>query len=210
MEIMATVSFAFFYFQGPNYNKPVPIIFALHYAMHYSNRGWFFPFSIRVASGTKSSFSITVALTGVFVTSMHGYLNAMWYSKFCTYLDWNWLTTPTCIFGLTLYHISFWSTIRSEYIMRHLRSNKNGTTEGSRYKIPYGFLFKYLSSPQYFTELTGFLGWAIMTWSPAGVFIFLISCANLIPRALETHKWYQEKFKDEFPKDSKKLIPFIF
>lgn len=207
MEIMATVSFGFFYFQGPNYFKPVPLFFALHYAMHYSNRGWFFPLHIKVAPRTKSSFSITVALTGVFVTSMHGYLNALWYSKFCNYLEWNWLQTPTCIFGLVLYHISFWSTIYSEHIMRNLR--KDLKPDQPRYIIPYGFLFQYVTSPQYFTELTGFLGWTIMTWSPAGVFIFLISCANLIPRAIATHKWYLEKF-DDYPKDRRILIPFLY
>ena len=208
MEIMATVSFAVFYPLGPNYNRGPSMLFAGLYLLHYANRGWFFPLSLRVVSGSKTRFSLFVSVSGIFVTSLHGYLNAMYYSKFCTFLDWDWVCSPTCLFGLCLYQISFWSTIRSEYIMRHLR-DANPQLNAPRYKIPSGFLFDYVTSPQYFTELTGFLGWAIMTWSPAGLFIFSISAANLVPRALASHKWYKEKFED-YPADRKALIPFIF
>jgi 3-oxo-5-alpha-steroid 4-dehydrogenase 1 len=207
MEIMATVSFLVSYPQGPNALKPVPMIFAVLFLIHYANRGWYFPFSLRVDPGAKASFSIVVVVSGLFVTSLHGYLNAMWYSKYCSYLDWDWLLSPTCLFGLALYEISFWSTIWSESIIRSLRDK---TPSGPRYQIPRGFLFEYITSPQYLTELLGFAGWAIMTWSPAGLFIFLISAANLVPRAVETHKWYQEKFKEEYPKQRRILIPFLW
>lgn len=210
MEVMATVSFVTFYPRGPNAQNTVPMIFAGLYAIHYLNRGWFFPLSIRVSAGSaKAKFSWMVSASGIFVTSMHGYLNAMWYSKFCTYLDWDWFWSPTCLIGLLLYQISFWSTIRCEYIMRNLRDSdpKPGSP---RYKIPRGFLFEYVTSPQYFTELCGFFGWAIMTWSPAGLYIFLISAANLIPRAIQTHKWYREKFGDDYPSKRRILIPFIW
>ena len=175
--------------------------------------------NIRVAPDSKASFSVTVVLSGLLVTSMHGYLNAMWYSKHCTYLDWEWFTSPICLFGLTLYEISFLCTLYSEHIMRNLRDlpskappaqQQSPHTPPQRYKIPKGFLFNYVSSPQYFTELTGFLGWAIMTWSPAGLFIFLISCANLIPRAVASHKWYVEKFRGDYPVNRKQLIPFVW
>lgn len=211
MEIMATVSFLLFYPQGPQAFQPVPLIFAFLYLIHYANRGWYFPLSLRVTPGTKASFSFLVVISGFFVTSLHGYLNAMWYSKYCTYLNWEWFYSPTCLLGLLLYEVSFWSTIYCESIIRSLRDpNPTNSTSQQRYKIPRGFLFEYVTSPQYFTELMGFAGWAIMTWSPAGLFIFLISAANLIPRAIGTHKWYQEKFKSDYPKNRKILIPFIW
>jgi 3-oxo-5-alpha-steroid 4-dehydrogenase 1 len=236
MEIFATLSFAFFYPQGPNALKPVPLFFAFLFACHYANRGWYFPYHMRVAPGSKASFSILVAVSGFFVTALHGYLNAMWYSKYCDYLDWDWLSNPTFIFGFILYEASFWSTIYTESIMRNLRpkptatlpatSNSNSpssiaaanaaltpiftpATPTSRYTIPRGFLFEYVTSPQYFTELLGFLGWAIMTWSPAGLFIFFISCANLLPRAKKSHQWYKHKFED-YPTDRKVMVPFLW
>lgn len=208
MEIMATVSFVLIYPLGPNAAKGPQLFFAGLFLLHYANRGWFFPLSIRVADGSKTRFSLFVSVSGILVTALHGYLNAMYYSKICTFLDWDWMTSPTCLFGLALYQISFWSTIRSEHIMRHLR-DVNPQPGAPRYKIPTGFMFEYVSSPQYFTELTGFLGWAIMTWSPAGLFIFSISAANLIPRAIASHHWYIEKFED-YPTSRKVLIPFVY
>ena len=61
----------------------------------------------------------------------------------------------------------------------------------------------------HFSELVFWIGFAVFTWSPAGIYIFAISAANLVPRAIATHKWYQERFPD-YPKERKALIPFIW
>lgn len=53
------------------------------------------------------------------------------------------------------------------------------------------------------------VGWAIMTLNPGGLVIFLVSFANLVPRAVRTHQWYKEKF-DDYPKNRKALIPFVY
>jgi 3-oxo-5-alpha-steroid 4-dehydrogenase 1 len=209
MEIMATVSFIYFYIQGPNANHPVPMIFAGLFLIHYANRGFYFPFNIRVHNGAKTSFSWLVVASGVLVTSLHGYLNAQWYSRFAEFLDWEWLSSPTCIAGLVIYEVGFWATIRCEYIMRHLRDGDGDSAPIVRYKIPQGFLFEYITSPQYFTELVAFFGWAVMTWSPAGAVIFCISFANLVPRAVQSQAWYRQKF-DNYPPERKILIPFVW
>ena len=52
------------------------------------------------------------------------------------------------------------------------------------------------------------LGFAIMTWSIAGLAFFLWTFFNLVPRALSHHKWYKEKFPD-YPKSRKAVFPFI-
>ncbi len=206
MEIMATISFIAFYIQGPHAFEPVPLIFACLYLIHYANRGWYFPVNIKVHPGSKSTFSILVVVCGFFVTSLHGYLNATWYSSVCPFLDWNWFQSPCCIIGLILYEVGFLSTIKCESIMRRLRADDSSNS--CRYKIPYGYLFEYVSSPQYLSELVAFFGWAIMTWNPAGLVIFCISVANLVPRAIQSHKWYLEKF-DNYPKNRKAIIPFV-
>ena len=41
-----------------------------------------------------------------------------------------------------------------------------------------------------------------------GVVILLITAGNLIPRAVQTHRWYREKFAD-YPADRKALVPFL-
>ena len=81
-----------------------------------------------------------------------------------------------------------------------------GTKE---YRIPRGGLFRWVSSPSYLTELGAWAGFALCTWSLAGVFIFLISAANLVPRAFATHRWYRERFPD-YPPERKALIPYVW
>lgn len=54
--------------------------------MHYLNRGWFFPLALRVVPGKTSSFSVAVIAAGMFVTSMHGYLNATWFTTYGAHL----------------------------------------------------------------------------------------------------------------------------
>lgn len=49
-----------------------------------------------------------------------------------------------------------------------------------------------------------------LTWSIPGFAVLLISSFNLVPRAFQTHKWYLEKFGDEYKKLNRKVIvPFI-
>ena len=62
--------------------------------------------------------------------------------------------------------------------------------------------------PNYFGEILEWIGWAILTWSISGVVFAIWTIANLFPRALAHHKWYQEKFSN-YPKNRKAIIPGI-
>jgi len=78
---------------------------------------------------------------------------------------------------------------------------KNGTGSGGRssssshYAIPRGGLFDYVSSPHYFGELLEWTGFCIASdFSMASLSFVVWSAANLVPRAIHTHKWYHETF----------------
>jgi 3-oxo-5-alpha-steroid 4-dehydrogenase 1 len=204
MEIPATVVFLWFYVQGPRALELTPLVLAAIWMIHYGNRGWFFPLSIRVAPGKRSSFSLMVMAMGMFVTAIHGYLNATFFTEFAPHLTRDWLTDPRFIAGVIVYYGGFGLILSSESIMRKLRA-----PDGSGgYKIPYGGAFRWVSSPQYLGELIAWAGFALMTWGLPGVMIFLISAGNLVPRAFATHKWYREKFPD-YPQDRKALVPYV-
>ncbi len=209
MELPATLSFLFFYFQGQNSAELVPMIFLGIWIMHYGNRGFIFPFLMRVVKGSKSSFSILVISAGWLVTSLHGYLNAVFISHLSEHLTHEWLTDPRFIIGLCIYLFGFVMNVHSDAIIRNLRSKAEVESGEKIYRIPKGGLFKYVTNPSYFTELLSFTGFAIATWSLGAVFVLLVSAANLIPRAFQTHKWYKEKFPEEYPEERKVLIPFI-
>ncbi|MGY1863981.1 3-oxo-5-alpha-steroid 4-dehydrogenase [Nocardia gipuzkoensis] len=207
MEIPATVVFAVCYLAGPNRFEPTSLVLAAIWVLHYGNRGWFFPLSIRQVSGKRSSFNISVLAAGVFVTALHGYLNGSFFGH--DYLGQygpEWLTDPRFLLGLVVYLGGFALLVRSESIVRNLRDKANpGAAE---YRIPYGGGFRFVSSPAYLGELIAWAGFALATWSLAGVVIFLITAGNLVPRAFATHKWYREKFAD-YPAGRKALIPFV-
>src|SRR5215203_6090434 len=58
MELPAPLSFLYFFFKGPNSGALVPRLFLLVWLVHYGNRAFFFPFSMRAPKG--ASFSLVV------------------------------------------------------------------------------------------------------------------------------------------------------
>ena len=210
MELPATISFIFFFFMGKNALETVPLVFIFVWIIHYGNRGFLFPYLIRIAPGNKQTFNLAVVLSGWLVTSVHGYLSASFITNYGTHFVMEWLTDPRFIIGIIIYYSGFTLNIHSDYILRNLRP-KDGVIQSSvqRYKIPYGGAFRFVSNPHYLGELIAWGGFALCTWSLAGVFIFAISATNLIPRARDNHTWYLDKF-EEYPKERKALVPFIF
>ena len=92
------------------------------------------------------------------------------------------------------------------YIIRHLR--KPGDT---RHYIPRGGMFRYVSSANYFGELTEWVGFAIASWSWAGAVFAWWTFANLAPRAASLYKRYEKEFGQEFTSlHRKRIIPFIY
>ena len=94
--------------------------------------------------------------------------------------------------------------ISSDNILFKLR--KGGEKE---YTIPKKGLFRWVSCPNYFGEIVEWVGWAIATWSLAGLSFALWTIANLAPRARSNHQWYQENFSN-YPKKRKRLIPRVW
>ena len=96
--------------------------------------------------------------------------------------------------------------IQSDYIIRHLR--RPGETV---HRIPYGGMFRYVSSANYFGEFVEWVGFAVLTWSWSGAVFALWTFANLAPRAVALHKRYETEFGESFTRLHRKcILPFIF
>ena len=96
--------------------------------------------------------------------------------------------------------------LHSDYIIRHLR--KPGDT---RHYIPRGGMFRYVSSANYYGEITEWFGFAILTWSLPGIIFCMWTFANLAPRANSLYEKYAREFGEEFTSlKRKRLIPFIY
>ncbi len=208
MELPATLSFLWFYSHGQNAGNPVPLFFLGVWLVHYGNRGFIFPLLMRVAKGSVGSFSIIVVVSGWLVTSLHGYLNAVFIAHLSSHMTNDWFSDPRFIIGMVIYACGFLLNVHSDGIIRNLRSKAEVDKGEKVYRIPQGGLFRYVTNPSYFSEILSFAGFAIATWSLGAVFVLVVSAANLVPRAFQVHRWYQQKFPD-YPADRKVIIPGV-
>ena len=174
-------------------------IFLLLWLTHYIHRTFIYPFAIEM---TNPKMPISIALSAFCFNIINVSIQAFGIFYFTEYSA-NWITSPIFIVGLTLFLMGMFINIKSDYYIASMKKKKS-----PGYHIPDGFLYKYVSAPNYFGEIIEWIGWAILTWSISGVVFLIWVIANLFPRAISHHKWYQNKFEN-YPKNRKAIIPGI-
>lgn len=209
MELPASVSFLATFFRGPHCDQPFPLFFLFVWCCHYLNRGFVGPLLMRVPAGQKSTFGLLVIGVGWVVTSLHGYLNAAWVTRYHPEPGASWFADPRFVVGVTLYYAGLFANLHADHVLRTLRTREEVARGERVYRIPRGGLYERVTNASYFAELVFWAGLAIFTWSPAGLFILAISAANLVPRAIATHRWYLERFPD-YPRERKILVPYVW
>ena len=207
MESPALILFPLFFFMGSNSMATVPLFFLALWTFHYCNRALVTPILMRSSAQAKNSFDPSVVVFGWITLALHAYLNAAYIAELGDHYQTTWFQDPRFIIGMIVYVCGFTLNVHSDAILRNLRS-KEPKPDEQRYKIPYGGGFKFVSCPQYLGEIISFCGIAIMTWNLGAVFVVAISVGNLIPRALLTHRWFNQHF-DDYPQERKAVVPFI-
>lgn len=173
---------------------------SIFWLIHYFNRSFVYPLRIRT-NGKK--IPMIIVISAIFFNIINAGLNGYFLSTFEQY-DNSSFQNWTFYLGLSIFAISFVINQISDNILIHLR--KPGEIG---YKIPTGFLFKYISCPNHLSELLQWTGFAIMAWNfPATCFLIWTS-ANLLPRSARHHKWYREHFEN-YPKNRKALLPKLW
>jgi len=200
MEIPVVVIFSWFFFTG-NAEKTLPVyLFYGLFMLHYFNRIFIFPFRLK-EKGKKMPWLIV--FMALFFNLMNGFFNGYWFGWLTPVYSLSWLYDWRFIIGVILFFTGMYINMSSDNILLGLRK---GGKKG--YYIPYGGLFKYVSSPNLLGEIIEWLGWAMMSWCLPSFSFALWTMANLIPRALDHHYWYRRKFAG-YPKDRKAVIPFL-
>lgn len=203
MEAPSSVGFAVIFFLGDRALELVPLLLLVLWQAHYFHRTFIFPFKIRVKPGQTTPLVIPVM--SVITNTIVSFLNASilsWSSIRADY-DLSWLTDPRFLVGLALFAYDWHVNRKADAMLAALR--KPGETG---YKIPRGWFYEKVSCPNYLGEMLIWTGWAVATWSWAGVAFVLVTAANLVPRALQNHRWYHERFED-YPKQRKAVIPYL-
>ena len=184
--------------------KTVLLIMAAFFLVHYFQRAFIFPFLMR----GKSEMPILIMLMGMTFNGLNSYFIGSWLFEFAPAGKYTmeWLSSPQFIIGGLVFLTGMLINLDSDHVIRHLR--KPGDT---KHYIPKKGLYKYVTSANYFGELTEWVGYAILTWSPAGLLFAVWTFANLAPRSKAMKEKYEQEFGDEYKELKKKnLIPFIW
>ena len=193
------------------------LVFLLIWTLHYGHRVFIYPLQIR--NGKKMPF--VIVLMGVIFNLSNAYIQGRWLftlsdpefagqflfpitNTATDYSSVSWLYSPQFIVGVLFFLAGYYINKRSDVMLRNLRKETNG----GQYKIPFGFLYERISCPNYLGEIMEWIGWAVLTWSLAGLTFVIWTFANLFPRALSHHRWYKEEF-EEYPEKRKAIIPFL-
>lgn len=178
---------------------PVVVILGL-FSAHYLHRSMIFPWFLRT-KGKRMPVIITLSAMGF--NTINGFLFGYYLGRFADYPA-GWFQDPRFLLGGVLFCLGAWINVRTDYQLIRLRAP--GETG---YKIPKGFWFNYLSCPNHAGEILEWVGFALLSWSLPGLAFACWTFANLAPRAVAHHRWYQEHFPD-YPKRRKAILPLIW
>lgn len=170
---------------------------------HYFHRAFIYPLRIKA---TDKKMPLFIVINAIFFNLVNAGLNGYYLAELAspeTYSS-SWLTSGHFIGGLIIFVAGMAINWKSDTILINLR--KPGE---KGYKIPKGFLFKYVSSPNLFGELIEWSGFALMAWNLPALTFMAWTFANLVPRAKNHHDWYLKQFPD-YPKERKVIIPYLF
>ena len=174
-------------------------LFIALWVLHYLNRTCIFPLRIKT---TGKGMPFTVMLSAFGFNVVNGFLCGYYFGNYANY-DPSHVTSPYFIFGVLFFGSGMLLNIHSDNILIGLRRPNRAD-----YTIPKGGLFQYISCPNLLGEIIEWVGFALMTLALPTLAFALWTIANLLPRALAHHKWYQQQFAD-YPARRRALIPLV-
>lgn len=204
MESPVFVAMLLLWLLSPRRADTAPMVMALLFEIHYFQRSFIFPMLMR----GRSRMPLVIIASGVIFNLINAYMIGGWLfyvSPESAYPP-SWLHSPQFIIGTVVYFVGMWINLRSDSIIRHLR--RPGDTG---HYIPRGGMFRYVTSANYFGELTEWVGFAILTWSLGGLTFAVWTFANLAPRARALHRRYESEFGDQYRSLHRRyLLPYLY
>jgi protein-S-isoprenylcysteine O-methyltransferase Ste14 len=199
-EAPSMIFLSIFFFMGSLPKTHASYFFWGLWVAHYINRSFIYPFRTKT---TGKKIPLLIVASAIGFNFMNGFTNGTYLGSFGGNYGDEYFTSPRFFIGLIVFITGVVINHQSDNILLSLR--KPGETG---YKIPQGGLFKYISCPNLFGEMIEWSGYAILVWSLPALGFAVWTVVNLLPRALDHHKWYLSKFPD-YPKERKALVPFV-
>lgn len=206
-----SAKYAWMIFESPNW---ISVIYSLYdlgrvpdlpnatllswFFIHYIHRSILYPMQM----SSESKFPLGMMAFTLPYCAVNGYLQSQSLCRFQMFSE-SYVFSVQFTLGMFLTVTGFIMGYQSDQRLLQLRRTS------STYQIPSGGMFEYISCPHYFGEIIEWFGFCIACHgSIASISFVLWTAANLIPRALHTHAWYQSKF-DQYPTSRKAVIPFL-
>ena len=199
MEVPSVLLFLLVFMIGPHRNNVVSLVLLSLWQLHYIYRTFIFPFRLRT---TRKPMPIAIVGLGFSFNGLNSFINAFYLTSLVNYSITT-LTSLHFLLGVFIFMLGFMINHRSDHILFNLR--KPGETG---YKIPQGFLYRWISSPNYLGEIIEWSGFALAAFSLPALGFALYTIANLLPRALAHQQWYRQQFPN-YPATRKALIPYL-
>jgi protein-S-isoprenylcysteine O-methyltransferase Ste14 len=174
-------------------------VFVLLWLVHYVHRAWIYP--LRKKAGRPMPLGL--ALCAVAFNAVNGSFNGYWLFHLAPVYPADWLSGPKFLVGVAVFGAGLAINVHSDSLLIRLREG------GETYRTPMGGAFRFVSCPNYLGEILEWCGWAILTWSWAGLSFAVWTLANLAPRAIAHHRYYREKLED-YPRSRKAIVPFVY
>lgn len=201
MELPACIGFLLLFIIGKRTGDIISITFLILWQAHYIHRTFIYPLSINTS---KKNMPFSIMIFGFLFNTMNAYLNGRYLYYFSGSYSTSWFVDIRFIIGLILFIFGYYINRSSDNLLKRLREDN-----GHDYKIPYGGLFTWISSPNYLGEIIIWVGWAVLTWSFSGLSFAVWTIANLVPRAYANHIWYKKYFID-YPTNRRALLPKLW
>lgn len=204
MELPAFAGMAVLWALSPRGGNPAPCVIAALFELHYFQRAFIFPFLIK----GKNTMPWAIICMGMVFNAINTYLIGGWifYLAPLDLYTPSWLLSPLFFLGTFIFLLGMFINIQSDHVIRSLR--KPGD---SNHYIPNRGFYRFVASANYFGETVEWIGFAILSWSLAGVVFALWTFANLAPRARAIHKKYCSEFGEDYIKLRRRyIIPFLY
>jgi len=200
MELPALLFFLFFVRFTSNWFNFMLVIAVSLWSMHYIHRAIIFPFLLKT-KGKK--MPVVIVLSAIFFNTVNGFINGYWLAYFAPEDKIDFSTDLRLVIGAVIFVIGFIINQNHDQVLINLRKGK---TTG--YQIPYGGLFRFVSCPNFLGEIIIWTGFFVVTLSLPALAFLIWTMVNLLPRALDHHKWYKSEFAD-YPAKRKAIFPFL-
>ncbi len=202
MELPSLAIMVYFLLAGTNSLHSYAWVLFACWIFHYTNRTIIYPLRIKA---TPKKIPLTIVCSAIFFNLMNAGMNGYYLAELAPIENYSEkiFSTPHFILGAILFIAGLVINWRADHILINLR--KPGDIG---YKIPKGFLFDFISSPNLFGEIIEWTGFALMAWNLPATTFMIWTYANLVPRAKNHHDWYRTEFP-QYPTDRKIVFPFI-